>query len=312
MSNISGYSTCFEASARGQDIELSLESFLAVCDEVIVVDCNDPNGSDDSSARLRAYAEQQSRLRIVDAPVVGETAAAAYALAFTAPGIARAECTGATLLQFELDQVADTDRIDELRALATRLEFEDPRVGGYALPYASYCDGVEIIDAARPSRECLTRNDPRFVHDIPRAYRRFDEDGSIRAVAGAHEGSLVRSDTLEAVTFRSTFDPRVESWVEQAQGVDVNAILARDQLQDELNEALERGPAIFSTTFLDRDRSVNWQRDRFAPLLAMLFVADPGKTCEESGADLTPVLCGRVPPAALLVASSAREGATAQ
>ena len=180
MSTISGYAICYESGVRGQELEASLESFLAICDEVLVIDCNPEGDPDGSSKRLRDFAAQQQRLQVIGHPVDPGAELAAYELFCVAPTIARRAAKGNALLAFELDDFADLERRDELHSLAAKLPFESPGIAGYALPRASYCGRDDLIDAQDAIAPCLTRNDPLFAHDLPRTQRRFDDHGQLR------------------------------------------------------------------------------------------------------------------------------------
>ncbi len=244
MQTISGYTICFDAAARGVEVDLSLRSFLAVCDEVVVVDCNE--GESEDGQRLRALAQSEARLRIVHEPVDVDSKSVALELLFARPTRARQECSSATVLSFELGDIAPVGRRDALHDLAESLEFEEGGIDAYALPRAVHDADLLVTDASFASTPpCLSRNDPLFVHDLARARRRFDEAAALRVGVGtAAETRLVRSDNLAPLRYRCVHDPRIGRWIDTAHGVGAAALLARDEVQLRLNAAFDVHPTI--------------------------------------------------------------------
>lgn len=317
--SISGYTICYESQTRGQELERSLESFLAVCDTVVVVDCNpagDPNGT-----RLREFAAAHERVTVLEHPVDAASPDAAIEFFCTAPTLARRACDGDAILAFELDDFADIDRRDELHSLAGRLELESAAIDGFVLPRADYCGVGARIDGESCMALSLTRNDPFFVHDVPRNMRRFDDTGRLRCTQDFGPArSHVRSDTLQELRFRSCFAPDMQTWLEDAHGRGDRALLARDRIQVELAAALERGPAIFSTRAAHAEDAMTWERERAARWIRELRIdgAEPmhhsaqKAWTELSDAEISQlasavrsygqstVLCGRTPSPAVL------------
>ncbi|MCA8968475.1 MAG: hypothetical protein KDC95_01775 [Planctomycetes bacterium] len=267
MHKISGYTICFDANARGVDLEASIRSFLQVCDEVVVVDCNaDGNEGGDS---LRALSNSESRLRIVHEPIDRDSPSAAFDLMFARPTRARQECNGTAVLNFDLGDFADADHRDDLRALADRLEFEEAHVGAYALPRAVHAADPRTCDASLGSSICLSRNDPFYVHDLQRSWRRFQAEGTLRIGVGTQSHArIVRNDTLNPVPHAPIHDPRIEAWIEDARGVGSAALLARDELQIALNAAFEVQPTIVRYLSEEAQRlRIEWMRDWWLPKL---------------------------------------------
>lgn len=190
---LSGYTTIRNAVEMDYPFEESIESFLGSCDEVVVVDSSDKNdGTKDS---LRALKNKHgSNLKILEAEVD-----------WNAPNhgvfdgvlkqLARENCTGEILCQFDLDEVLQPNQRSKFENLLEQANYLNGEIPVLCLPVVEYWGSYDKTRIDVNSWKWrLSKNDNDITHGIPITHRNY-VNGVLYSKPGSDGCDLISKKT---------------------------------------------------------------------------------------------------------------------
>jgi len=194
---ISGYTTTRNCVEMDYPFEQSILSMLEFCDEVVVLDSTDK--ADGTLEKLTALAENDGRILVLHADVDwkapnhgifdGETKA-----------LARSNCNGDFLWQFDVDEIMHEQDAPKVRELLKKVNYlqQAPIV---ALPVIEYWGGEgKVRMDVNPWKWRLSRNIPDITHGIPASLRK-QVNGLLYANPGTDSCDYISKTTGQPIPF---------------------------------------------------------------------------------------------------------------
>lgn len=269
---ISGYTTTYNCVDQGYPFRESIESMLAFCDEVCVVD----GGSTDSTwSRLQQMALGYMTQN-VDGTVTQRLKVKQITRDWDHPrhavfdGLQKAEarkmCTGDFCWQQDSDEVVHEDDCEKIKDLVMRFPANAALL---ALPVIEYWGGIEKVRLdINPWKWRISRNDPAITHGIPRALRRIDSLGHTYAAQGTDGCDYIDSVTGDPIPFSSFYTPDIERLKHAAMMGNASALANYEQW---FNFVVDKIPGVFHFSWWDLERKIKTYRGYWARHWKSLF-----------------------------------------
>jgi len=248
---ISGYTTTYNCIKQAYPFEQCIQSMLAFCNEVCVMD---GGSSDGTYEKLSEMAEKEPRLKIKTRQLDWSTKRHPVF-----DGIQKAEarkmCTGEFCWQMDSDEVvheSDGKKISDLCRMLPK------GVDVMCLPVIEYWGGYDKVRMdIQPWKWRLSRNLPHITHGIPVELRATDAEGQLYAKPGTDGCDMIDQDgnRLPVLNF---YTPDVEQ-VRQV-GMLGNAEAQR-QYEAWLNNVALNLPCVYHYSWFDLPRKIRLYRD---------------------------------------------------
>lgn len=283
---ISGYTTTLNCVKQEYPFEESIESMLAFCDEVCVVD---GGSSDETLLKLRGIQMKHitsadggyqvdedgfvknSKLRVKTVPCDWNHPHFAVFDGMQKQA-AREMCTGDFCWQMDSDEVVSEKDCDKIRDLCQKLP---PGIDILSLPVVEFwgSEGKVRMDV-QPWKWRLSRNKKNIVHGIPIELRRTDENGLYAAEGtdGCDMIDIVSGQRIPHVTFHNEQSEQVR----QAAMVGVPG--GREEYERWFNMVVQEIPAVFHYSWYDLERKIKLYRDYWTRHWNSLY----GKSLEDT------------------------------
>lgn len=214
---ISGYTTTKDCIEQNYPFEQCIESMLAFCDEVVVVD----GGSTDGTwERLNVLSKENDKIIIHQQKRDWNTKRFAV-FDGQQKALARSLCTKDFCWQMDSDEVVHEDDYEKITFLLKSLP---KNIQLLALPVVEYWGSQDKVRLdINVWKWRLSRNLPHITHGIPASLRRFDKDGQLYSAQGSDGCDYVRSDNFEQIPVVHFITPDVENVRRTALSGDDNA-----------------------------------------------------------------------------------------
>lgn len=223
---VSGYTTTLNCLQQEYPYRNCIESMLAFCKEVIVVD----GGSTDGTwEELEAWASEEPKLKIHKVERDWKhTRHAVFDGAQKAE--ARKRCTQEFCWQMDADEVAPPGTKEKIDSFVRSWP---AAVDLISFPVVEYWGSKEKTRVdVNPWKWRLSRNLPHITHGIPKELRREDEDGNLYAHPGTDGCDYVHAETYERI-------PHASFYNDQAHTVRIQAMRGDPQALDAYEEWLQ-------------------------------------------------------------------------
>jgi glycosyltransferase involved in cell wall biosynthesis len=246
-STISGYTQTRNCIEQNYPWEQSIKSLLAFCDEVVIVD----GGSTDGTWE-RLLEIQSIDPRVKPFQVTRDWNDKRFAL-FNGQqkAEARARCTGDFCWQVDIDEVVHEDDAEKVLDIVRKF----PKgVDLVSLPVIEYWGGPEKVRVdVNPWKWRLSRNNPNITHGLPKAHRRFDEEGKMYSI-GSDGDDYIYKDTLENVPSVSFYTKEADAARQHAMAGNQRVLAAYEQW---LNNVAQNLPGVYHYSWYDLERKIH-------------------------------------------------------
>lgn len=260
--SISGYTTTYNCVKQAYPFEQCIESMLAFCDEVCVVDGGSTDGTYEVLLRMAAetaYQDDkgQAHVKLKVKQVKRDWSAKRHPV-FDGmqKAEARAMCTKDFCWQMDSDEVVHEDDGARVQDLCRAMP-KDADV--LALPVIEYWGGADKVRLdIQPWKWRLSRNKPNITHGIPKELRRVDPDGQPYAAEGTDGCDMVDKETGERLPHISFYTPDVENCRRVAM---LGNEQARQEYERWFNQVVTGLPSVFHYSWYDLPRKIKLYRD---------------------------------------------------
>ena len=247
---ISGYTTTRNCIEQRYPFTESIQSMLAFCSEVVVVDGGSTDGTWEAlqemaavTKKLCVYQEKRDwnnpRFAVFD----GEQKA-----------YARSLCTSEFCWQMDSDEIVDPQNIPTIIEL---IEYFPTGHDLLALPVVEYWGGKEKIRCdINPWKWRLSKNKKYITHGIPASLRAKDKDGQLYSSPGSDGCDYIHTDTHEPIPF-ITFHTEDAEAVRQRSHIDP---AAKKKYEEWFNQAVERMPFVHHFSWWSLERKIKTYR----------------------------------------------------
>lgn len=259
---VSGYTTAYNAKVQEYPLRQSIESMLAFCDEVCVVDGGSTDGTWSMLSQMAVGHQVMNpdgtvtqRLKIKQVPR-DWTSKRHPVFDGLQKAEARAMCTKEFCWQMDADEIVHEDDAPRIAELCRSI----PKgVDILALPVIEYWGGADKVRLdVQPWKWRLSRNLPNITHGIPRELRRTDAEGNAYAAEGTDGCDMVDSATGERLPFVSFYSQEVEQARRAAMAGNEDA---RKQYEQWFNQVTTGLPGVFHYSWFDLPRKIRLYRD---------------------------------------------------
>jgi len=167
---ISAYTTTRNALTMDYPFQESIKSMLQFADEVVVLDSGDPQ--EGTLESLQSISREEPRVRVIHTDQIDWKAPNHGIFDGRAKALARANCKGEFLWQFDTDEIVHELDAPKVRSLIEKLNYLR-HCSIVALPVMEYwgSKGKVRVDI-NPWKARLSRNLPDITHGIPVQLRR--------------------------------------------------------------------------------------------------------------------------------------------
>lgn len=282
--SISGYTTTYNAIKQEYPLRQCIESMLAFCDEVCVVD----GGSNDGTWEMLQQMEfdykhvenngevTPSRLKIKQV-VRDWTFKRHPVFDGMQKAEARAMCTKEFCWQMDIDEVVHEDDAGKILEMCRAL----PKgIDLVSLPVIEYWGGPDKVRLdIQPWKWRLSRNLPHISHGIPSYLRRTDSEGNIYALPGTDGCDMIHAVTGEPIPHVNFYTSEIENIRQLAMRGDVKAL---QDYEVWFNNATNSIPGVFHYSWYDLPRKIRLYRDYWQNHWNALWDKDTSDTAENN------------------------------
>jgi glycosyltransferase involved in cell wall biosynthesis len=249
---ISGYTTTFNCIKQCYPLAQCLQSMLAFCDEVCVVDGGSTDGTWEYIQRL-ASNEQKIKAK----QVVRDLNHPRFAV-FDGQqkAEARSMCRSEFCWQMDCDEVVHEDDASRIIELARAMPNQ---VNIVSLPVIEFWGSAEKVRIdIQPWKWRLSRNLRHITHGIPIALRRIDAAGNVYALPGTDGCDMIDANTGEPLLHMSFHTSDAEHVRQQAMSGNNEALASYEQW---FNTVINGLPSVFHYSWYDIARKIRLYRD---------------------------------------------------
>jgi glycosyltransferase involved in cell wall biosynthesis len=276
---ISGYTTCYNCVKQQYPFEQCIQSMLAFCTEVCVVDGGSTDGTWAILLRLAAETATQDdkgnvQLKLKCKQVKRDWSIKRHPVF---DGMQKAEarkmCSGDFCWQMDSDEVVHEDDCKKIQDMCRML----PKgVDIMALPVIEYWGGADKVRMdVQPWKWRLSRNLPHITHGIPVELRMTDADGQAYAKPGTDGCDMVDATSGQRLGHMSFYSPDIEQLRQVAM---LGNEQARQQYEGWYNQAVAALPGVFHYSWFDLSRKIRLYRDYWANHWRALWDQDTSDT----------------------------------
>lgn len=271
---ISGYTTVRNAKKMGYPFELTIQSMLGFCDEVIVVD----GGSTDETLEvLDNLAKDNKKLKVFSHPVQDDHPSFAYETDGKLKATARSYCTSDFCWQMDADEIVHEDDYEKIKNTVKNF----PKLANLvSLPVIEYWGGDEKVRMdINPWKWRLSRNLPEITQGIPRELVRHDSGGNIYSAPGSDTCDYIHSETGERI-------PHVSFYSEDAHNVRMHALAGNNEAlkvyQAWFNRVIESMPSVHHYSWYDIGKKIRQYKMHWASFWKTQYRLDAEDTAENN------------------------------
>ena len=270
---VSGYVTAYNCIDQKYPFRQCIESMLAFCDEVCVVD----GGSTDGTfVHLRTWAQHEPKLKVKQVkrdwtskrhPVFDGMQKAE----------ARAMCSKEFCWQMDSDEVVHEDDAAKVTKMCRAFV---PGADVVALPVIEYWGGPDKVRMdVQPWKWRLSRNLPHITHGIPQELRRVDKDGNFYAAEGTDGCDMIHKETGERLPCANFYSQDADN--ARRFGMMGN-LVAQQQYEQWFNQVVSSLPCVFHYSWYDLPRKIRLYRDYWQNHWNALWDKDASDTAENN------------------------------
>jgi len=280
---ISGYTTTLNCIEQEYPFEKSIESMLAFCDEVCVVDGGSTDGTYEILLRLAAKTVMQGsktesvpKLKIKK--ITRDLSHPRFALF---DGMQKAEarkmCSSEFCWQMDSDELVHEDDADKIKKLALDMPKSIDLV---ALPVTEFWGGPDKVRLdVTPWKWRLSRNKSTITHGIPKHLRKFDSNGDMYAAPGTDGCDMIDEKTGDPIPFMNFFTPDIDNIRQAALQQNTSAITAYQQWFEAATTQL---PGVFHYSWYNIGRKIRLYRTYWGRHWSSLYSDDPTHVIDEN------------------------------
>lgn len=282
--SISGYTTTYNCVKQKYPFIQCIESMLAFCDEVCVVDGGSTDGTFEELVNLQkrnvqkasivpfdsyeselAYLNENSKLKLKR-----------IERDWKSPGFsifdgmqkaeARAMCTKEFCWQMDSDEVVHEDDCDKIKKLADFMTKETKLI---SLPVIEYWGSESKVRVdVQPWKWRLSRNEPDITHGVPGDMRVPNPDGTYKTLPGTDGCDMISKSTLERIPHITFYQQEVEKVRIAAMNGSQDAL---KQYEAWFNGAINALPCVYHYSWFDMERKIKLYRDYWTKHWANLW-----------------------------------------
>lgn len=245
---ISGYTTTLNCLEQEYPMEKCINSMLAFCDEVIVVDGGSTDGTLDLLQKIKLSHPDKLIIQSINRDWSSERFAVFDGQQKAA---ARALCIKDFCWQMDSDEIVHEDDIAKIHKLVKNMPKNAEIL---SLPVIEYWGGPDKVRAdIQPWKWRLSRNLPHITHGIPSPLRKFDSNGQMYAAEGTDGCDMIHAQTGESLQHLSFFTPDVEN--ARRAGL-VGNTQALQAYENWFNQVVNGLPCVFHYSWFDISRKI--------------------------------------------------------
>lgn len=282
--SLSGYTTTLNCIKHDYPWRACINSLLAFCDEVIVVD----GGSEDGTwEELLDWAEKEPKLNA--SMVLRDWNHPRFAVFDGAQkATARSMCSGEYCWQQDADEVVHENDFDKIKQLVRNFPKEADLI---SLPVIEYWGGPEKVRMdINPWKWRLSRNKDHITHGIPKHLRQADEEGNLHSLPGTDGCDYIHAETHEIIYHLSFYNQEIHNLKMSAlSGNEVS----KDKYEEWFNRATEVLPGVHHFSWYNLPRKIKTYRDYWSQHWQSLYnipqedTADNNMFFDKSWSDVT-------------------------
>lgn len=263
---ISGYTTTYNCLSARYPLDLSINSLLGFCDEVIIVDSGSTDGTWE---HIQNLSRNEMRIRIFQEPVDFSHPRWAVHNDGYLKAKARDKCRGDYCWQMDVDEIVLANDYPKISFLP---EVMGPREV-IMLPMAEFWGSLDVIRADFLSYKLrFSKNDPRITHGIPKSLRLYDQSG--------HEYPRPFDSDCCNYIYRDTLEDVPYAFCGPAGFANLSGP-ADPNFKEFLTKSFDCLPSVLHTSWLDLPRKIRhhkayWSRYQYS--MYNLVVADTSET----------------------------------
>jgi len=271
---VSGYTTVYDCIKNDYPWKKSIESLLAFCDEVVVVDGGSKDGTYE---KLLQWSEDQERLKVHQNKIDWDADDWAPQSDGFQKARARDLCTMEFCWQQDVDEVVPEGSKDRIRNLCKHF----PKVVDIVdLPVVEYWGSEEKIRIdVNPWKWRLSRNKLCITHGIPIHLRKERENGTVYALPGTDSCDYIHRETGELI-------PHVGFYDENAHGARMAALQGNEQAlaayQQWFQQVVNSLPGVVHYSWIDIPRKLRMYRDHWSQFWQSLYGQNSEDTAENN------------------------------
>jgi len=270
---LSGYTTTLNCIQNNYPWRQSIQSMLAFCDEVVVVD----GGSDDGTwEELAKWAESEEKLKADS--VVRDWNHPRFAVF---DGLQKAEarkrCTGEFCWQQDADEVIHEDDYQKVQNLIRSFPSQVDLVSLPVIEYWGSQNKVRID--VNPWKWRLSRHLSHITHGIPKPLRNTDKDGNVYASLGTDGCDYIHMETGEVIAHASFYNSEAHSLKFHANNGNEDAL---QKYSEWFNRCVELLPGVHHYSWYNLKRKIKTYRDYWSKHWQSLYDIQQEDTSENN------------------------------
>ena len=270
---VSGYTTTYNAASQDYPYIQSINSMLAFCSEVVVVD----GGSTDGTwEKLESLAEKEPKLKIskVERDWDHPRFAVFDGLQKAA---ARALCTGDYCWQMDCDEIVHENHGEKVIELCRNFPKYAELI---SLPVIEYWGSSKKVRVdVNPWKWRLSKNLPHITHGIPKELRKTDNNGNLYSAPGTDGCDYIHAETFERIPHGSFYTQDIHNVRVAALSGNKDAIA---QYQEWFNRTVEMLPGVYHYSWHNISRKIKTYKNYWSQHWQSLYNIKQEDTIENN------------------------------
>ena len=269
---VSGYTTTYDCDKSGYPWRESIDSLLAFCDEVVVVDAG---SSDGTWEWLQQWSEEEPRLVVHQHLVDWDSPDWAPQSDGWQKARARDLCTMEFCWQQDVDEVVPAGSKEKIVNLCRHFP---KAVDIVDLPVVEYWGSKDKVRVdINPWKWRLSRNKPHITHGIPRSLRQEREDGTVYALPGTDSCDYINRVSGDQMPHAGFYDQNVHQVRIAALQGNSDAL---KMYEDWFQRAVDSLPGVVHYSWIDIPRKLRMYRDHWSGFWQSLYGQEVEDTAE--------------------------------